>query len=336
MKKAITISDPTLRDGNHAAKHQINLEQIAAYTKMADEVGIDIVEVGHGCGLGGSSLQFGRSLHSDQEILRCARNQLKHSKLGIHIIPGIGRKSDVDIAITEGVDVFRVGSHCTEADTTRNLIEYINKKDKVVFGVLMMSHMADESLLLKEAAKMVSYGAHGIILMDSAGALTPIDVKNRVSTLMQLSVAIGFHAHNNLGLSVANSVAAVESGATIVDGTARGYGAGAGNTPIELLAVVLDKLNYKINVDCNKILDAADYTEKHLIDKTPSNTTSTIASGLNGVFSGFAKHVEKAANDNGLDTKIIYRELGKRKVVAGQEDVIMDVVQSLLNERSVN
>lgn len=334
MKK-ILISDPTLRDGNHAVAHQLNLEQIAIYAKAADAAGVPIVEVGHGNGLGASSLQVGESLESDIEMLETARKHLTRSKLGIHVIPGFATiKKHLEVAIDIGVDVVRVASHCTEADITQRHLGYVRERGREAYGVLMMSHMASEELLVEESQKMEQYGAEGIILMDSAGAYLPSDVESKVSALVNcLKVPIGFHAHNNLGLAIANSMAAISAGAKIIDGTARGFGAGAGNAQLEVLIAVLDKLGYETGIDLYKILDAADIAEEKVMKTVPIITSQSIVSGLAGVFSGFAKHVQRISKEYNVDQRDIYFELGKRKAVGGQEDLIIEVVLELVNKR---
>ena len=298
MSKKIIISDPTLRDGNHAIKHKLKLDDIEKYISKIDLAGIDIVEVGHGNGLGASSLQLGKSLHSDKEVLKVARNCLKNTKLGIHIIPGFGCiDRDLRLGVDEGVDVVRVASHCTEADTTKNHILYARQAGCEVYGVLMMSHMAPAEKLLEEAKKMESYGAQGIIVMDSAGFYLMDDVRRRISLLVEnLDISVGFHGHNNMGLAVANSLVAVEAGATIIDGTICGFGAGAGNTPLEIIVAVLKRSKYDININLDKILDAAEAVSQTFVKEYPKVSPLSLVSGLTGVFSGFAKPVEKAAN----------------------------------------
>jgi 4-hydroxy 2-oxovalerate aldolase len=325
----VTISDPTLRDGNHAVGHKITLEQIKKYAKAADQSGVAIIEVGHGNGLGASSLQLGFAAHSDRDMLRCAREQISTAKLGIHIIPGFGKLSDIKIAMEEGVDIFRVAAHCTEADTTERYINYLSEHGKESHGVLMMSHMASKETLLYESLKMQAYGAKAIILMDSAGAYTPIDTTSKVSWISDhVEIPVGFHAHNNLGLSIANSIAAVQSGASIIDATIKGFGAGAGNTSLEVLIAVLGKYGYKTKANLNDILNLADSAEQFLVKKSPSIQTRNISSGINGVFSGFDKHVMEAAKKYKLNEQDIYKELGKRNVVAGQEDIIIEVCEA--------
>jgi 4-hydroxy 2-oxovalerate aldolase len=330
MKKVL-ISDPSLRDGNHAIRHSLKAEQIAAYCRAADAAGIPIVEVGHGNGVGASSLQLGESACSDELMLRTARENLKKSKLGIHMIPGFATiEKDLKKAIEYGVDIVRVASHCTEADITQRHIEYARKQDKTVYGVLMMSHMASKTVLLEEARKMESYGAQGLVIMDSSGNYLPSDVKERIETLVKgLTIPVGFHAHNNLGMAIANSITALEAGAELLDGCARGFGAGAGNAQLEVLVAVLHRMGYETGIDFYKVLDAADLAEKELMEGPPTISSLSIISGLSGVFSGFMKPVSRIAAELKLDPRDIFFELGRRKIVAGQEDFIMEVAKDL-------
>lgn len=327
----VLISDPTLRDGNHAVRHLLNAQQIALYATAADRARVPIVEVGHGNGLGASSLQVGESLLSDEQMLIVARENLPNSKLGIHVIPGFATiHRDLSHALDLGVNVVRVAAHCTEADITQRHISYSRDKGKEVYGVLMMSHMATKEILAEEALKMESYGAEGVIIMDSAGAYLPTDVLERITELVEkLTVPIGFHAHNNLGLAIANSIMAVEAGATILDGTARGFGAGAGNAQLEVLVAVLHKMGYETGIDLYKMLDAADIVEKDVAPSVPTIKSTSVVSGLSGVFSGFDKHVDRISREYNVDPRDVYFELGRRKVVAGQEDLIIEVAVNL-------
>lgn len=325
------ISDPTLRDGNHAIGHQMTKEHIAKYCHLAEAAGIPIIEVGHGNGLGASSLQLGESKTSDRIALETARENLKNSLLGIHVIPGFATiDKDLKNAIAIGVDVIRVASHCSEADLTERHIQFSRESDKTVHGVLMMSHMLSPSLLAEEASKMESYGAQAIIFMDSAGHYLPEEVSERVKALRAvLSIPVGFHAHNNLGMAIANSIAAVKAGATILDGCIRGFGAGAGNAQLEVLVAVLNRLGYQTGIDFYQLLDLADTAEKDLIPKIPTINSTSIVSGLAGVFSGFMKPVARIALEYNLDARDIFFELGKRKIIAGQEDIIIEVAMKL-------
>lgn len=331
MAKKILISDPTLRDGNHAVRHQLSRESFVAYCQAAEAARVPIVEVGHGNGLGASSMLVGECRLTDDDILQTARANLKHSRLGIHVIPGFCTiKKDLSRAIDLGVDVFRIAAHCTEADITDRHINYVRQAGKEAWGVLMMSHMATPAVLLEEAKKMESYGAEAIVIMDSAGAYFPEDVKERIGTLVGgLSIPVGFHGHNNLGMAVINSVEAVNAGATIIDGTIRGFGAGAGNTQLEVLVAVFDRLGFETGIDLYKILDAADVAEKEFNPVAPSISPLSIVSGLAGVFSGFAKPVARAAQDYNVDPRDIFFGLGKRNAVAGQESLIIEVARDL-------
>lgn len=335
MHNKILISDPTLRDGNHAVRHQLKLQDFAAYCAAADDAGVPIVEVGHGNGLGASSALVGECAHSDQEILTVSRENLKNSKLGIHVIPGFCTiKSDLKAAIDLGVDVFRIASHCTEADVTKRHIEYVRNQGKTAYGVLMMSHMAPPSQLLEESKKMESYGAELVIIMDSSGTYVPKDVTERIKTLANgLKIPVGFHGHNNLGLAIGNSIAAVEAGAYMIDGTIRGFGAGAGNTQLEVLIAVFNRMGIETGINLYKLLDAADLAEKTFNPVPAFSSPISVVSGLAGVFSGFAKHVISISALYGVDPKDVFVELGKRKAVAGQESLITEVAQELSNKK---
>lgn len=327
----ILISDPTLRDGNHAVSHQLTAAQIATYCRGADEAGIPIVEVGHGNGLAASSLQLGQSLVSDREMLQVARANLQRSRLGVFIIPGFGTiPRDLAPALDLGADAVRVGSHCTEADVTARHLAYARERGASAYGNLMMCHMADPAKLLVECRKMQSYGAQGVVLMDSAGALLPADVRARFEVLVGgLDIPVGFHAHNNLGLAIANSLAAVEAGARILDGTARGFGAGAGNAQLEVLVAVLQKTGYATGIDLYKVLDLSDLAEKHVLKTIPLVRPTSVVSGMAGVVSTFARHVDRISLQYGIDPRDLFFALGRRKVVAGQEDIIIEAAMDL-------
>jgi 4-hydroxy 2-oxovalerate aldolase len=330
-KTKVLISDPSLRDGNHAVSHQLSKEQIASYCRAADNAGVPIVEVGHGNGLAASSLQIGEAKTDDRTMLLTARENLKNSKLGIHVIPGFATiERDLRPALENGVDVVRVASHCTEADITERHIRFCREQGKTVFGVLMMSHMIDKEMLYEQSKKMETYGAEAVVLMDSAGNYLPRDVREKVGFLKKnLSIPVGFHAHNNLGMAIANSVEAVESGATILDGCARGFGAGAGNAQLEVLVAVLERMGYVTGIDLYRMLDASDLAERDLLKELPTIKSISIVSGLAGVFSGFAKPVLRLAKEFNVDARDVFFELGVRKIIAGQEDLIIEVASDL-------
>jgi len=332
----IFFFDSTLRDGSHAVKHQLTVENISSYCKGIDAAGLYVVIVGHGNGLGASSLQVGLSALSDSEMIKIARKELKKTRLGTFLIPGFGTiRDNLCPAIDSGVELVCVACHCTEADITAQHIEYVRKRGKEVYGVLMMYHMATKEKLLAEAKKMQSYGAMGVLLMDSAGASDPKMAEDVISYLVKnLNILVGFHAHNNLGLAIANSLTAINSGAGIIDATTRGFGAGAGNCQLEVLIGLLSKLKIETNVDLYKLMDVSDDIVAKIMNKPQEIDSVALISGISGVFSGFASHVKKAAKRFGVDPRDIFIALGKRKMVAGQEDFIVDVASELANKKA--
>lgn len=335
MKQHITIIDSTLRDGSHALGHQIDSEMIIRYAAGAEEANVPLLVIGHGNGLGASSLHLGMSLLSDGEMITQAKKNVKATKLAGFLIPGFGTiKQDIAPAIGAGIQSLIVACHCTEANVTRQHISYAREHGLLTYGVLMMSHMIGPSELLEQACAMESYGAQGVILMDSAGAYVPSDVTVKVETLRQgLHISVGFHAHNNLGLAVANSLAAVEAGATIIDGTSRGLGAGAGNCPLEAIVAVLHKTGFETGLDLYTLMDNGQYIAS-AVGKMPEINPITLTSGIEGVFSGFAPHAAKAAIQYGVDVRDILVELGRRGIVAGQEDMILEIAQLLKQKQT--
>lgn len=335
MQKNILIIDSTLRDGSHAMSHQFTAQNISEYAKGAEIAKTKILVVGHGMGLGASSLQQGKSLLSDKEMLTTAKKQLKKTKLGVFFIPGYGTiKNDLEPLLPIGIDIIMVASHCTEANITRQHIQYAIKNGIKAYGVLMMSHMASAQILLEQAKLMESYGASGIILMDSAGASLPKDVAEKISTLVKgLKIAVGFHAHNNLGMAISNSIIAIENGATIIDTCSRGLGAGAGNCQLEVLVGVLNKLGYKTGLDLYPLMDNSENVIAKLMKKPLEINYITLMGGITGVVSAFAPHVKKAAERFDVDPRDILIELGRRQVVGGQEDMIVDVATFLKEKK---
>lgn len=327
----IRFFDATLRDGSHAIKHQLTKKTIADYCEAMDDAGMYTIVIGHGNGLGASSLQVGLSKLSDEEMLLTARNHLKNTRLGAYMIPGFGTISDnLKPAIDMGVDLFKIGAHCTEADVTRQHIEYLKRENKEVYGILMNYHMTSAERLLEEAQKMQSYGAHGVIVMDSAGASTPEMVKRTIATLVEgLYVLVGFHPHNNMGLAVSNAYTAILEGARIIDGTIRGFGAGAGNVQLEALSALLMKEGFELNQNLYQMMDASEQIIKPAMNEDRALTDVSIVSGMSGVFSSFKTQVMTAAEEFRVDPRDIFVELGKRKVVGGQEDIIVAVAQEL-------
>ena len=327
----IIITDSSLRDGNHSVKHTINLDSIKRYCQAADKAGIPIVEVGHGNGLGASSILIGPATHTDAEMLSTARKNLPNSKLGVHVIPGLATvEKDIKPAIDLGVDVFRIASHCTEATITKSHIDYLSRTNKQVIGVLMMTALASAKELLDNAQIMQDYGAQAIVLMDSTGTYLPSDVEERVGLLVDvLDIPVGFHAHNNLNYAIHNSIVAIQNGATYIDACIRGFGAGAGNAPLEILLPVLDKYGYSVDINFNQIIKEADNVLNYLVPKVPVSAPVNILTGLNKLFSGFERPIIKASKLNNIEYSSLIFELGNRKLVAGQEDLILEVAQQL-------
>lgn len=327
----IKLFDSTLRDGSHAVRHQITKESIEDYCQAMDGSGVHTVIVGHGNGLGASSLQVGLSRLDERTMLRTARENLERTRLGVYMIPGFGTiKDNLEPAIADGVELFQIGCHCTEADTTRQHIEYLRNLGKETYGILMMTHMASPERLLEEARKMQSYGALGVILMDSAGAFTLEMVKRVISTLYEgLQIQVGFHPHNNMGIAVANGYVAIQEGATIIDGTMRGFGAGAGNCQLEDLVALLEKSGVKTGINFYRMLDASEQVMPRIMEKDMGQDPISIVSGQAGVFSAFKIHVLKAAKEFKVDPRDILVELGRRKAVGGQEDMIVEVAEKL-------
>lgn len=328
--RPIQIHDPTLRDGQHAVRHQLGREHLRKYAQAANAAAIPVVEVGHGNGLGASSLQVGQALLSDDEMLSIVREALTSSKLGIFLLPGWGTAGDLERAITHQVDLVRIGTHCTEGNLAERHIGFLRDKGVAAHGMLVMSHMADPERLAEECVRLVEFGATGVGILDSAGHLLPADVTARIAAIRAaVEVPVMFHGHNNLGMAVANSIAAAEAGADILDACARGFGAGAGNTQLEVLVPVLHRLGFHTGIDLYRLLDAADIAERELMPAPPTIDSVGIVSGLAGVFSGFKKRVLDVAHREGVDPRDIFFELGERQAVAGQEDLIAEVALSL-------
>jgi 4-hydroxy 2-oxovalerate aldolase len=337
MKK-LMFFDSTLRDGSHAIAHQFTADNIRDYCSIVDNAGLHTIIVGHGNGLGASSLQVGLSKLTDEEMICIARETLTNTKLGAYMIPGFGTiDDDLKPAIERGLELICVGTHCTEADVTRQHIEYARSQSLNAYGVLMMYHMASTERILEEAYKLQEYGAMGIIIMDSAGASTPELVKKTISTLVDnLDVHIGFHPHNNLGLAVGNAYIAIHEGASIIDATTRGLGAGAGNCQMEALIALLERTGLYTGVDLYKVLDASEKVIKAIQPGNSGLSDISIVSGMSGVFSSFATQVKKAAKQFDVDPRDIFIELGKRKVVGGQEDFVVEIAIELAEKKKEN
>jgi 4-hydroxy 2-oxovalerate aldolase len=328
--RQVLIYDPTLRDGHHAVRHMLGTDQLRAYASAANAARVPVVEVGHGNGLAASSLQVGIAKSSDAEMQSVVREALEDSRMAVFMLPGWGTTGDLRDAIARGVDVVRIGAHCTEGDLTERHLGYLREAGVEGQGVLLMSHMASPGQLADQCALMVGYGAAAVGIFDSAGHFLPADVTARIAAITAaVDVPVIFHGHNNLGMAVANSVAAVAAGAEVIDACARGFGAGAGNTQLEVVVPVLERMGYSTGIDLYALLDAADIAERELMPAPPTISSVSLVSGLAGVFSGFKNRVLDVAGREGVDPRDVFFELGRRQVIAGQEDMVVDVALAL-------
>ncbi len=332
--KPIKITEVSLRDGSHVVKHQFTEAQVKSVTKALDDAGMHYIEVSHGDGLGGSTLQYGKSLVDEMKLIEAAVEEAKQATVAVLLIPGIGTVHELKQANSLGAGLVRVATHVTEADVAAQHIEYARKLGMETFGFLMMAHSAPVEKLVEQAKLMESYGAQGVYITDSAGALLPHEVRERVRAMRNsLQVEVGFHAHNNLSLAVANTLAAIEEGATRIDGSVRCLGAGAGNTQTEALIAVLNRLGIDVGIDLYKIMDLAEEVVGPILPGSQEIRKGSLAMGYAGVYSSFLLHAERAAKRFNLDSRDILLELGKRKAVGGQEDMILDVAAELAQRK---
>jgi len=340
MKKII-ISDVTLRDGNHAVNHGINLKTIQKYCSFAEKAKIPIVEVGHGNGLGASSLSIGRSVVANNKALKTARSFLKKTKLSIHSIPGFSTLDNIKSAIDCGVDIFRIGCNSTEIDTIIKQVDYCKKNNVETWGVLMMFNLVYYNKeYLKKIKFLKDIGLKTVVIMDSAGCLLPNDVKKIFSSIKKFRLNFGFHGHNNLGCAVYNTIEALNSGATILDASIRGFGAGAGNTQLEVLINILKnkKLIPEINID---IIYQMSENFKSILKNNCLNYVNAFSEPMNilsanfGLFSGFASQVNFFSKKFKISKIEAFKAISKKKLVAGQEDLIMNIIYNLKNKNTV-
>lgn len=326
--------DVTLRDGSHANQHGFTAEFYSSYIDKAYSSGLRYLEVGHGNGLGGSSLQIGRL--KDPQIWDAVNEKAslyKDLKIGVHVIPGLATFGDLDSASAAGITVFRIACHCTEADTTQTYMEYVSHQGHEVWGLLMMAHMIKPDQLAREAKKMESYGASRIVFLDSAGALTPSMVERITNEILSIvEVPLGFHAHNNLHAAVANSLSALASGCGSIDACARGYGAGAGNLSLEAFVALLEKDKCSTGLDLKILTELSRLIEKQFPESLPIVDSLSTATGYYGVFSGFKPKILEAAASFDVDPIDIIASLGLGQVIAGQEDQIIAAASEIAKE----
>ncbi len=336
MSNYIRLVDTTLRDGSHAVSHQFSAEQIAAIANGLDRAGVAFIEASHGDGLGGSSINYGRARLTDEEILRAAAKVIDKAALTVLLLPGIGTQEDLRMAVDCGARAVRVATHVTEADIAEQHIGLGKKMGMTTFGFLMLAHMSSPEAIVGQAKLFESYGADVIYIADSAGAMLPSDVKARIEAVVDgVSVPVGFHAHASLGLGIANALTAAEAGAEYLDGTCRGLGGGAGNAPTEVMVAVLQKAGFQTGIDFYTIMDVAEDIVEPVMHRPQVIRNASLIQGYAGVYSSFLLHAYRAAEKYGLNPRDILVELGRRKMVGGQEDMILDVAFELAQTKEV-
>lgn len=331
------IQDVTLRDGMHAIRHQYTKQQITDIAIALDKAKVDAIEISHGDGLTGGSFNYGFGAHTDWEWLEGIAEKLTHAKLTTLLLPGIGTIHDLKRARDLGVESVRVATHCTEADISAQHIEAAKNMGMDVGGFLMMAHMNEPKKLAEQAQLMESYGADCVYITDSAGALMMDGIIDRVKAykdVLKPETEVGIHCHHNLSLGVANTIVAMQHGATRLDASLAGMGAGAGNAPLEVLIACLNKMDVYPNCDLYQLMDLADDVIRPLQTRPVQVDRETLSLGYAGVYSSFLLHSERAAKRYGLDTRAILQELGKRNMVGGQEDMIIDVALDMLEKGS--
>ncbi len=335
--KKVTLHDMSLRDGMHPKRHQISLEQMVSVASALDAAGVPLIEVTHGDGLGGASINYGFPAHTDEDYLRAVVPKMRQARISALLIPGIGTIDHLHMAKDCGVGCVRVATHCTEADVAEQHIARSRKLGLDTVGFLMMAHMVSPEELVRQGKLMESYGANVIYCTDSAGYMLPDDVTARIVSLraaLDPATEVGFHGHHNLAMGVANSLAAVEAGAARIDGSVAGLGAGAGNTPLEVFNAVLARMGAESGVDVYKLTDVAEDLVVPLMDQPIRVDRDSLILGYAGVYSSFLLHAKRASAKHGVPSAEILVELGRRKTIGGQEDMIEDVALNLKHARA--
>ncbi|GAB2809403.1 4-hydroxy-2-oxovalerate aldolase [Lentzea nigeriaca] len=332
----LRLTDTSLRDGSHHKRHQFTVEDVRSIVAALDGAGVPVIEVTHGDGLGGSSFNYGFSLTPEQELIKVAAETARQARIAVLMLPGVGVKDDILISQDNGASIVRIATHCTEADVSVQHFQLARERGLETVGFLMMAHSQPPEALARQARIMADAGCQCVYVVDSAGALVLEQVSDRVSALVAElgdDAQVGFHGHENLGLSVANSVAAARAGAKQIDGSVRGFGAGAGNTPLEAFVGVCDKLGFETGVDFFKIVDAAEDVVRPVMPEECLLDRMALMMGYAGVYSSFLKHAYTQARRYGVSGAQILVRAGERKLVGGQEDQLIDIALELSREK---
>lgn len=335
--RKVTLHDMSLRDGMHPQRHQMTLDQMIDVATRLDDAGVPMIEVTHGDGLGGSSINYGFGRHTDREYLEAVIPRMKNAKISALSLPGIGTVDDLKMAVSVGVSCIRIATHCTEADVSGQHIGMARDLGVDTVGFLMMAHMIEPEQLIEQALLMESYGANCIYLTDSAGYLLPDGVTSRIKLArerLKPETELGFHGHHNLGMGIANSLAAIEAGANRIDASVAGLGAGAGNTPLEVFVAVLDRMGVETGVDLYKVADCAEEAVVPMMEKLVRVDRESLILGYAGVYSSFLLFAQRAEKKYGVSARDLLVELGRRRTVGGQEDMIEDLALDMAREKA--